>query len=654
MLRSLTSGVSGVQAHQTLLDVVGDNIANVNTTGFKKSSVQFTEVMSQTLNSATSPGTETGGTNPSQVGLGVSVGGVAVDPTQGNTEYTGGKSDMAISGDGFFIVENGSEYLYSRAGNFVLDGNGDLVQNGTAYRLQGYEMTEDPLNPGEMVTSTELSDLNIPVGQKLPAQATSTVGFKCNLDGRVDTVLPMGFNANDTTTSGIIGDREYSAITFAEGTAADAGDFLNVTFTPADGSAPVTVSMALTGVNSTSGLPELGDATVDSDGAAIDLDGDASTTETLQFDRETGTLSLVSDDGTAISTAWSCELGGAMNYDVVAVGDESFLVEFNDMEPSGNRQMVLWGLDSAAGSVNPGGMSRKAADLTVNNDGTFAEATAEFADVGSDNKTLALANNAADTGVSLMEGTTGIGSYELETASIHDTTFEIYDSQGNPHSLKVSFEKVDNNQWRYRVSLPDESGMALGGAQTGLINFTADGEVISSNLDSVLNVNFGIQGTEDSAITLDFTGQTLGTDAIDAVTQFGSAFTTKEYYQDGYDMGILNDYSIGSDGVIRGIYDNGEKQDLFTVALAIFANSTGLEKVGSGAYQDTANSGSPQILKPQEGGAGSIVGNSLEASNVDLTEEFTNLIRAQRGFQASARVITTSDEILEELMALKR
>lgn len=654
MLRSLTSGVSGVQAHQTLLDVVGDNIANVNTTGFKKSSVQFTELMSQTLNSATAPSGETGGTNPSQVGLGVSVGGVVVDYTQGNPEYTGGKSDMAIRGDGFFIVENGAEDLYTRAGNFVLDGNGDIVQNGTGYRLQGYKMTEDPLNPGQMITSTELSDINIPVGKKLPAQATTIAGFRCNLDSRVDTVLPMGLSTNAMAAKGTIGGTEYSPITFEEGTTP--GDFLRITFNPADGSAPVMVEMALSGVNGTTGLPQLADTAVDSTGAALDLDGDGNP-ETVRFDDSTGQLSVTSSSSGA---TWVCELGSAMNYEVIQVDDgsgtaKSCLVEFNDLA-SGNREMSVWGqsINAAAGTIG-----HDTQELEVNNDGTFnvvagghnitvgTAATTQGAD-------LTVDPNPASTGVALMQGAAGLGTYEMQTASVHDTSFEIFDSQGNPHSLEVSFEKVDNNQWRYRVSMPEEPGVTLSGSQTGLINFTEDGKPIPSSLDSVLNINFGIQGTEDSAITLDFTGQSLGTDAIDAVTQFGSAFTTKEYYQDGYTMGVLNDYSIGSDGVIRGIYDNGQTQDLFTVGLAIFANSTGLEKVGNGAYKDTANSGIPQVLKPQEGGAGSIAGNSLEASNVDLTKEFTSLIKAQRGFQASARVITTSDQILEELMALKR
>lgn len=644
MLRSLTSGVSGVKAHQTLLDVVGDNISNVSTTGFKKSTVQFAELMSQTTTSAKAPTGEAGGTNPSQVGLGVSVGAVTVDFTQGNREYTGGKADMAIDGDGFFVVEDGDSYLYTRAGNFTMDGNGDIVQSGTGRRLQGYTMTEDPLNPGTMTTDTVLSDINIPVGQKLPASATTEVGFRCNLDSRVGTVLPMGLNANEMIASGTIGGTEYSSISFAEGTTVN--DFLTITFTPADGSSDVTVDMALSGVNTTSGLPELADATVD-------LDGDGNP-DTVHFDDATGQLQVTAS---TTGETWICEMGGAMNYQVVTVDDgsgtaKSCLVEFNDLT-SGNREISVWGqsINAVAGTVGHGTQ-----ELEVGADGTFnIVAGGHNITVGGGAGTdLTIDPNPAGTGVLLMQGVAGLGTYDLQSASIHETSFEIYDSLGNSHTLNVSFEKVDNNQWRYRVSMPDETDVTLGGDQTGLINFTPDGKVEHSSLDSVLNINFGIQGAEDAAITLDFTGQSLGTDAIDAVTQYGSVYTTKEYYQDGYTMGILNDFAISSDGVICGIYDNGQTQELYTVPLAVFSNSNGLEKVGNGSYTATANSGVPQILKPLEGGAGKISGGSLEVSNVDLTEEFVSLIEAQRGFQASARVITTSDQILEELMALKR
>lgn len=646
MLRSLTSGVSGVTANQTLLDVVGDNISNSNTTAFKKSSVQFQELMSQTEASATAPSTEQGGTNPQQVGLGTSVGSVVIDQSQGNINYTGAKGDMAIEGDGFFIVEDGTTNVYSRAGNFILDGNGDMVQSGTGYRVQGFAMYDDPLNPGTKITGTDLTDINIPVGQKLPAKATSTVGFKCNLDSRVGNVLPMGLSSQDLTLEGSINGREFTSITFSEGTTA--ADFLTIRFTASDGST-TDVDLALSGINTTSGLPTLDNNT------SIDLDGDG-TNEIISFDDETGQVQITDSSGNSL---WTGDIAAAMDYEVmyIDVGGTStpYLAEFTD-SADGGRSLTLWGDDGA------GGIAPYSIDLESSNDGSFsipAGTTVDVATAGTGTSTsVGIEATSSELGVSLLQNSSVIESFDLQTSSIHNTKYEIFDSQGNSYTLETSWEKVDNNIWRWRTWLPDNPDVEIN-SNTGLVYFSPDGlveRVVDSSgaESSTININFASLGAENSEIQLDFTGDILGTDDINAVTQFGSSFTTKEYYQDGYEMGVLNDYSVGSDGVIRGVYDNGETQDLYTVGLAVFSNASGLEKLGSGVYRDSSNSGIPQILKPMEGGAGSIAGNSLEASNVDLTSEFVDLIIAQRGFQASARVITTSDEILEELMSIKR
>ncbi len=641
MLRSLMSGVSGVKGHQTLLDVVGDNISNANTTGFKKSSVSFQELMSQTEQSATAPGNERGGTNPKQVGLGMTVGAVTVDHSQGNINYTGASGDIAIEGDGYFVVKSGQGNVFTRAGNFILDGNGDLVQTGTGYRVQGFTMVDDPLNPGQKVVGSDLQNINIPVGQKLPAKATTTVGFRCNLDSRAATVLPMGLNAKDLVTSGYIGSQQYESITFSEGTTT--ADFLRASFTRPDGTT-VAVDFAIEEANTTTGLPVLTDA-------SADLDGDA-TPETLHFDDSTGQLQVLSGiDG---SLLWFTDLGAAMNYSVVEVDDGTggtlyYLAEFND-QLDGNRQINFWGDDGT------GTMELVSENLASEDDGSFIVPSGTVVTLGG--RTVEMEQSSSGMGIALKQSGTVIKNFNLQTASIHNTKFDIYDSQGNAYTMETSWEKVDNNLWRWRAWLPEDPGISLS-SNTGLVEFSPDGLVErvtdSSGAEmSTLSVNFGVLGASDSSITMDFTGDVLGVGAEDAVTQFGSSFTTKEYYQDGYEMGVLNDYSVGSDGIIRGVYDNGQTQDLYTVALAVFSNPSGLEKLGNGTFRESANSGIPQILRPLEGGAGKLAGRSLEASNVDLTQEFVDLIKAQRGFQASARVITTSDQVLEELMNLKR
>lgn len=169
-----------------------------------------------------------------------------------------------------------------------------------------------------------------------------------------------------------------------------------------------------------------------------------------------------------------------------------------------------------------------------------------------------------------------------------------------------------------------------------------------------LGLNFAAIGATDAVITLDFAGTSFGNEPIEGVTQFGEAFTTKAFYQDGFGMGVLEDYAVGEDGIVQGVYSNGQTRSLSRVALALFANPQGLVKVGDTAFETSANSGLPQIVSPTEGGAGKISGGNLEMSNVDLSEEFVRLIVAQRGFQANARVITTSDDVLQELINMKR
>jgi flagellar hook protein FlgE len=192
----------------------------------------------------------------------------------------------------------------------------------------------------------------------------------------------------------------------------------------------------------------------------------------------------------------------------------------------------------------------------------------------------------------------------------------------------------------------------------------ATGKVVAdfntSGAQGKVNNNVSPATYGSNMITLDFLGsdyaKTLGltSDPIDGVTSYGSSSTTKLRAQDGYAMGVLNDWTIGADGVIQGSYSNGKILAIAQVALAMFANPQGLSQVGETCFAETINSGIAQVGAPQTNGAGSIQGNTVEMSNVDLSEEFVNLIRAQRGFQANTRVVTTSDEVLQELINLKR
>ncbi len=627
MLRSLMSGVSGVRAHQTLLDVVGNNIANVNTVGFKKDAVTFQDLMYQTTRGASAPSEVRGGINPMQVGLGVKVAAIETIHSQGQLEFTGNRTDMAIEGDGYYVVGEGSSQLYTRAGNFLLDANGNLVQSGTGYMVKGFKMTADPQDPTSYTMGSSLVDINIPVGQKIPAKATTLAGYRCNLDSRVESYLPMGIEANDSSLTVNVGTDQY-ILSNVTGDSTMAG-FLS--FKAPGTTPPLTgIECVYNGINTTSGFPEL---TVNLTGALNSL--------TYGYDSNTGTLTLL--NGTNIVSR--IELSGYMNFTMVSDPNQTpaqhYLVEFDDDPATGNRILNIWGETPG----NPQTLS-----ITMNNDGTFHLPAATA--IG----TTPLSARATENGLGITILNTASGAalatINQKIASVHNTKLDVYDSLGNAHTLEVSWEKIDNNQWRWRAWLPTEPGITLTN-NTGVTEFDSDGKITTGS-SGVIGLNFASLGADDATITLDFTGESFGKDVMEGITQYGSGFTTKGYYQDGYTMGVLNDFAAGKDGTITGVYSNGVNIPMYRMALALFSNPAGLTKVGNTAFAVSNNSGLPQIVAAGEGGAGTIAGGTLEMGNVDLSEEFVKLIIAQRGFQANARVVTTSDHVLEEVINIKR
>lgn len=630
MLRSLMSGVSGVRGHQTLLDVVGNNIANVNTVGFKKSNVTFQDLMYQTSKGASAPGEARGGINPMQVGLGVNVAAIETIHSQGQLQFTGNRTDMAVEGDGYYVVSDGTEQLYTRAGNFILDANGNLVQSGTGFMVKGFGMTVDPNDPSSYTMGSNLTNINIPVGQKIPAKATELTGYRCNLDSRVEAYLPMGIETNDSSLTVNLGTDRY-VLSNISGDSTQAG-FLTLS-TAAGATAPAGIECAYNGIDTTSGYPLL-DVTLS--GAFIDpLDP-----LTSDYDSATGTLTLLNSLNQIVS---KIELSGFMNFQMVTDSTSgtavNYLVEYDDDPSTGNRILNLWSETAA---------DPETLEITMNSDGTFQlPGTPPIG--GSPLSARATENG---LGITLLNGSTSLATINQKIASVHNTKLDVYDSLGNAHTLEVSWEKIDNNQWRWRAWLPSEAGVTISN-NTGIMEFDSDGKITTGS-SGVIGLNFASLGADDATITLDFTGESFGKDVMEGVTQYGSTFTTKGYYQDGYGMGVLNDFAAGKDGTITGVYSNGVNLPLYRMALALFSNPTGLTKVGSTAFAASNNSGLAQVVAAGEGGAGTIAGGTLEMANVDLSEEFVRLIVAQRGFQANARVVTTSDQVLEEVINIKR
>jgi flagellar hook protein FlgE len=430
MLRSLFSAISGLQAHQTKMDVVGNNIANVNTVGYKSSTTVFEDTLSQMLRNGSAPTATTAGTNPAQVGLGTKVAEITTNFSQGSTQSTGRANDFMISGDGFFVTESGNQQLFTRAGSFDFDGGGRLVTPDGAL-LQGWmaDPTTGVVNP-----NGPLVNLSIPFGQTIAPTATAK-------------------------------------------------------------------------------------------GAA------------------TGNLSATDPVGTAVQT-----------------------------------QVTM------------------------------------------------------------------------------------YDPLGNAHQISYVFTNVSAaatpNTWNVQVK--DENGNQLpisttGGATTtppaaaGTINVQFSATTGAITTPSTPAITF-------SPASIASTWTPVNVD-LAKVTQFGgkdSAAATTPVAGAGSALGTLQSYSLGNDGTITGVFSNGLRKSIGQLAIANFANPSGLAKAGNSSYVVGDNSGNPAIGVAGSGGRGSLQAGALEMSNVDLSQEFTGLIIAQRGFQANSKVITTSDQILQDLVQMKQ
>ena len=768
MLRSLYSAVSGVKAHQTYLDVTGNNIANVNTVGFKRDVIQFRDMVYQTLKGASAPNNSVpiGGINPAQVGLGVKIGSIETIHTQGSMQSTGNPTDMAISGQGYFVVKNGGQQLYTRAGNFALDRDGNLVMSGNGYLVQGYGYKQqvDPATGNTvMVRDSNLSNINIPIGQKLPAKETTIAAFRCNLCSTTKPAIASLDNipggANKVLRPHMYDAYGSISATYVGGTAPTTGTEL------AGDTWYDTSSNELKKWNTSTTTWDVvreGDPFETFYGKNTDATGYAKIYATTDSTYSGIVAKRAKVDGTGNVAPTNGATPAACTPPITKAG-QTYLDIATGQIYTTNSTGTAWNLTTPktadAGTVyadftsgvlyepdpaNPGqfiaATSATVLDATTNQLMTWTwDATTLKGSWASVNDKLGLSPTGALDGNGNPITVTSQDTIDAFATSIikshdHSTKMDVYDSLGNAYTLEVVFRKVLERpanptgtpptsaeaEWDWYAYYVDADGKPLEqyGEGAGTLVFGDDGllkrtyyyeptpavpdpnatsttqpvynwsvveKIIDTNdprYDSTVHdglptgkvvADFNVSGAAGSVtgtapnqtyssnmITLDFVGnaisKVLGVEkgAIDGVTQYGSPTTTKGYYQDGYTMGELNDFTVGSDGVITGVYSNGQLLPISQLALAMFANPQGLTKVGDTCFMASSNSGIAQVGPPGTGGAGTIEGSTIEMSNVDLSEEFVNLIKAQRGFQANTRVVTTSDQVLEELINMKR
>jgi flagellar hook protein FlgE len=391
-----------------------------------------------------------------------------------------------------------------------------------------------------------------------------------------------------------------------------------------------------------------------------------SVTADVKYDNDTGILKLTDSGG---ATLWEINLQKNMNYNsfTVNVGGSSydFIGEFDEKMLKGSpTTLTLWSADST-------GITQATATVSFKADGTFDTVSPLSGSFPGTTPALnetnfkieVSKNNPAILEVQVAKDLSTGSPTAFDTVSqiaqggFHSTKLTVFDCQGFPYTLEVQFKKLTANRWRWEAFFVDEKGETMGQLtptpSSGEMIFDDSCKIVSP-LTVDIDVPYSLLGRENETVTLDFSGKSFGLDTLEGVTQYASETTTKGRYQDGYTMGVLYDYTVGKDGTITGVYTNEQNQPIYRVALGQFANPQGLEKVGNTMFRETVNSGMANINAAAVDGGGAIEGSTLEMSNVDLTEEFTRLILAQRGFQANTRVVTTSDQILEEVVNLKR
>lgn len=550
MMRAMYSAVSGLKTHQTKMDVIGNNIANVNTVAFKSSSVTFQDMLYQNLSGASGANaiTGVGGVNAKQVGLGVTTGATNIsieDP--GAAETTGRGFDLRLTdmnSTNFFIVNNGSENVFTRSGSFYVDGAGNLAMTSTGYTVMGWQV--DPVT-GEIVKDT-VSALRImkPENMTSPPEATT-----------------------DATMSGVIDKNDPDV-------SSDTGLIKNLNFYDKQGYS-YTARFSIKKVDDKGNFTVELDSILDSNGKAI-IDADTTSNadlaklfgvekpQTIEYDLQKnfkvdkGKMNYVDVNGNMKPLTWDTntktfkEDGGNAVYDLKDVfGVSQDMIDRVLLKPDAKAKLT--GFDAATGKLT-------IEDRRVSYDLKFSPADGTFVGIGGGTNPDAVLN-LADSGLF---------------------------PNGNFENITIDFSKTQNTN--------------NGGKST-----------VTMDTGNVDNPSLG----------------------------------------KGKKLGDMIGLSVDNNGKIYGTYDNGNTELLGQIAVAQFANASGLEKIGENCYATTLNSGEfDGIGREIQADGSKMTSGELEMSNVDLSQEFTQMITTQRGFQANSRVITTSDTLLEELVNLKR
>ena len=678
MMRSMFSGVSGLKGHQTRMDVIGNNIANVNTTGFKASRVTFADMISQNLSGASSPNGTIGGVNPKQVGLGMSVASTDLIYTNGSVQQTGKNTDVAISrGDGLFVVKRGEQKFYTRNGAFGFDAEGNLTIPSTGLYVQGYMANNGVLN----VAGDNTTKIQIPAGKSMDATTTATASYTKNLnastpgyevanvlvkyaDGTSATVsnytksetgrISLTLSSGETVTLDGTADYPFDTATSVSGKQLYKSVVSNVT-----ASATGTVDLKVGIDTSNSSSPKK------IAGGTADLTKTGLTSGTYAVGdvyNITGTITKVTSVG---PNEVELELAADNNFTspaavttVTVPNPTTFTYKVGDTYTGQLKIKEVTGNIGATLTTADGNKATLTAATTVSSttqtytrmgtaaDGTVAT-TARVSVYQHNSKTVSgvVLNTKSGTSIDglVAKSYTAGDTFYPSVA----TTITVYDSLGAKHSVPVVFTKAENNKWTislgsggdsYTIKEEDGTTTTIALTKTDLTFDTAGGYTGGT---ASLNLTYQ-NGAAPQQVSVN----------LAAITQY-SGTSTIAASSDGNAAGTLASVDIDSSGVITGTYTNGVRQKEAQIAMAQFNNPSGLTKMGGNLYQESNNSGTRTISGASDIGT-ELTTSALEMSNVDIADQFSDMIITQRGFQSNSKIITVSDEMLETLINMKR
>ncbi len=658
LAQSLHTAVTGLKSHQTRMDTIGNNLSNVNTVGFKKGAHHFSSLFYQHLNGGVAATGPRGGIDPISLGLGTSTGAIKTEFRQGSVQTTGNVKDVAIEGNGFFVVDTGTGGIYkqslTRDGSFYLGSDGTL-RGGDAYRVMGYGVTN-----GVVDTTGALQSITIPIGVTGGANETTKVSLGGNLNSNVDAVVPNTISPADTTwerTNGralSLGHVETSTGLYdssVPGKALASTDLKDLQFmrgtqlkSPFAGIAEgdkVTISFRKGGLRKNATFTY---------GTGANADGNTLSEFSIFL---TGGLG---DDG-ATSTEQRL-VGGA--FGTVRLRERTTAVDgYNAPEDQAGAYLRSY----AAGDIG-----------SVDYDGdAITEDTTRLSiagNLGPDNaiRNIEISYNNVNY-TDMFDSDIDYGGMQGGSTT---TNFTVYDSNGDEKNINLQMSLVGRetgfSTWRWTADSIDDSDVTWTNGTfnnpvspttninvgTGLIRFDSQGKFISGSELSESNGIVIDQGA-NPAITIDIIPGTNPQDFdFSQITQIATSNDLNMKSQDGSSMGTLDSFAVTNNGTINGVYTNGVVEPLGQLAIALVRNEQGMIHRGDNLFEEAPASGIATISTAETDGRGSIRGGALEQSNVELSKEFADLITTERGFQANSRVVTTSDEMLQELVRLKR